>query len=207
MIGLACLMISGCGPVRVPPYHPHAAGGIAPTRPDRDAGRFGVAAGSDLGAYDTIVVGKVGVQEQAGWDAVDRAMAERLAAFFRSEVIRRLSNGGLFVRTVGAAGTQPAAGTPRALRLEGDVTDLEVAYPTPRGWVGPGGIQIETRFSDVESGQVLLVTADRRFAGQLRTATRDVDGNEQLLRRSLGDMARGLVDFLTHRGEASRPHG
>jgi hypothetical protein len=111
------------------------------------------------------------------------------------------------VRTVGAAGTQPAAGTPRALRLEGDVTDLEVAYPTPRGWVGPGGIQIETRFSDVESGQVLLVTADRRFAGQLRTATRDVDGNEQLLRRSLGDMARGLVDFLTHRGEASRPHG
>src|SRR5207302_9263352 len=99
-------------------------------------------------------------------------------------------------------------GAVAVFRLEGAVSQLELDYFAPsRRWrgVGPGSVQVETRFIDAASGRVVLVTADRRTARYVTSAARDVPGTEARLEEVFGYLADDLVRFLVRVGAPARP--
>ncbi len=87
-----------------------------------------------------------------------------------------------------------------ALRLDVRITALELDQLVPTElwqWLGPGAIQMETRFVDAASGRVVLVTADRRTARTVMTQARDISETTARLDEAANYLVMDLVNFLS----------
>ena len=139
-------------------------------------------------------------------DAEDRKLAAEMPSFIQGELVRRLRESGLFTRIVNANETDYTPGAEKTLMLEGEITRLAPGSRALRYFVGFGAgrskTQAETRFVDAQSGQPVLVIADRRVAAY---GIFGGDSREHL-RESFDDMARDLAKFLIRlsRGEAPK---
>lgn len=140
-------------------------------------------------------------------DEGDRRTASSLAVFFQSELVRRLRESGLFARVVNLSETQWQPDSQKALRLEGTITRLGEGSQAARAMFGLDGAgkaraQSGMTFHDAQTGQPVMVTADRRVA-QMGVFGGD---SKSHLRESFDDIARDLAKFLVRlsRGEAPR---
>ncbi len=94
------------------------------------------------------------------------------------------------------------------LKLDGEITRLDEGSQTLRAMFGVYGggaarVQAETHIVDLRSGQVVIVTADRR------QATMGIWGgvSENHIHNALDDIARDLTKFLVRlsKGQAPAP--
>lgn len=206
-IVLIALTLSGCfGAYQVSPDDPVGAGALKPTQEDKDAGRVGMAVGFNVKDYPMIAVEQFPVAKSEIEDEGDQRFADRMAAFYQSELVRRFRETGLFRSVVNLSETDFSTRPDKTLRLRGSITRLGRGSQAVRYLVGFGAgstrAQAEMHFEDAESGQVLMVTADRRLASVGVFGGDD----EDFLRESFKDMARDLARFLTRlaKGEAPR---
>jgi hypothetical protein len=209
VLGLALLfLLTGCfGAYQVKADNPTSAGSLAPNAEDKDAGLVGIAPGLDLKAYPVIAVDLFPVTDTSIKDEGDRRLAASMSAFFQSELVRRLRESNLFTRVVNLTETPWQPGAEKALRLEGQITRLGEGSQAARAMFGLYGAgkaraQSDMRFTDTQTGQPVIVTADRRVA-QMGFFGGD---SKDHLRESFDDMARDLAKFLVRlsRGEAPR---
>ena len=198
LVVVAALGLAGCiGAMQTQAHDPVGAGGLRPTVEDKDVGLVGVRQGFDLKAYSVIAVDKLPVPPEQVKDAEDRKAAASMPEYFQSELVRRLREARLFARVVNLGETSFTPGPGKALRLEGRISQLDPGSRVLRYWVGFGAgrskTQAELSFVDVQSGEVVMVVADRRVAAY------GIFGgdSEEHLQESFADMARDLVRFLT----------
>ncbi len=193
----AALLTTGClGAMSRPPENPASAGGLTPVIEDADAGLIGLAPGFELKRYTVIFVDRFTVPASLVRDADDQKAAALFPVALQSEMVTRLRATGLFDRVVNLSETQVPPGEYAALRLEGTVTKLDPGSRALRYMVGFGAgatkAQTETRLVDVQTGKVMVVTADRReayfgiFGGD----------SEDHMREALSDMARDYARFM-----------
>ena len=202
------LLLAGCyGAYQVQPDDPVGAGSLKPTQEDKDVGLVGIASGFDLRAYQVVVVDRFPVTDPSIKDEGDRKLASSMATFFQSELVRRLRESGLFARVVNLGETQWRPGAEKALKVEGRITRLGEGSQAARAFFGLYGAgkaraQAEMSFVDAQTGQPVLVTADRRVA-QMGFFGGD---SKDHLRESFDDMARDLGKFLVRltKGEAPK---
>ena len=200
------IAVAGCyGAQQTRPDDPVGAGALKPVIDDQDAGLVGVAAGFDLKQYPVIAVEPFAVTDPAIKDDGDRRLAASMSAFLQAELVRRLRETGVFTRVVNLAETTMPAAPTGALKLQGTITRLGEGSQALRMFFGAYGAgrtrtQVETRFVDARTGQVKLVTADRRIAS---VGMWGGDSKDHL-KESYDDMARDLGRLLTRlsRGEA-----
>ena len=208
--GLALLVVAmalaGCGATRSSPDNPLSAGGLTPSLEDKEAGLVAVAPGFAVKGYATLTVARFPVTDKLD-DEGDRRFAAKMAAFYRTELVRRLRESGLFQRVVevDGAGYQPRPGE-RVLKLEGAITRLGRGSQAARYFAGLYGAgraraQADMRFVEAPSGKVVLVTADRRVASIGLFG----GGDEDHLRESFDDMARDLAKFLVRLSKGEAP--
>jgi len=203
-VGLSVALTGCIGAMQTAAHEPVGTGGLKPTQEDRDAGLVGIRSGLDLKTYQVVVVNAFKVTEPELNDDEDKKLAAEMPPYFQAELVRRLRESGLFARIVNASETEFKPGSEKALRLEGEITRLAPGSRALRYFVGFGAgrskAQAELRFVDAESGQAVLVVADRRAAayGVFGGDSRDH------LRESFDDMARDFGKFLVRlsRGEA-----
>src|SRR5438132_12344430 len=191
------VLAAGCAPVQSTPVHPAAVGSLVPSVKDRDAGRVAAAFGFDVTRYQTVAIGNVAVDMPASWSEEDRRIASSVITHLRSDLAQRLRTVDQLERVVDDASALDTAAN--ALRLDVRITALELDQLVATElwqWLGPGSIQMETRFADVASGRVVLATADRRTARQATTQTRDVAGTTALLNEAANYLVMDLVNFL-----------
>lgn len=203
------LLTAACyGPYRVTPDEGPGAGGLKPTLSDRDAGRVGLAPGLDLKAYRVVAVARPPVVDPSVKSDAERQLADTMSSFLQSELVRRLTQSALFARVVNLSEAELEPGDDRALKLEGEITRFEEGSQTLRALLGvygagPARVQVQTRFVDVRSGAVVIVTADRR------QATMGIWGgtSAEHIRNGLDDIARDLARFLVRlsKGQAPTP--
>jgi hypothetical protein len=139
------------------PVDPAGVGTLRPTQKDRDAGLVGIATGFDLKGYSSMAVDRFVVPRPAvSGEAGDR-IAERLASGLQSDLIADLRRYGrrLFRTVVSAEPPGSPTAADRVLKLEGSITTLAFSGTEAT-------VQVETRFVDARSGQVVMVTASRR---------------------------------------------
>src|SRR5204862_8221490 len=140
-------------------------------------------------------------------DEGDRRFAAKMAAFYRTELVRRLRESGLFQRVVevDGAGYQPRPGE-RVLKLEGAITRLGRGSQAARYFAGLYGAgraraQADVQLLDAASGKVGLVTADRRVASVGMFGGSD----EEHLEESFNDLARDFAKFLVRLSQGQAP--
>jgi Domain of unknown function (DUF4410)/Protein of unknown function (DUF3313) len=199
-------VLSGCfGAYQVSPDNPQGMGGLKPTQEDKDAGRVGIATGFNLKDYLVIAVERFPVAKSEIDDEGDQRLADRMTTFYQSELVRRLRETGLFNRVVNLSETDFPADAGKALRLRGGITRLGRGSQATRYLVGFGAgstrAQVEMHFVDADSGQVVMVTADRRHGSMGMWGGDD----EDFLRESFDDMARDLAKFLTRLTKGQAP--
>ena len=188
---------AGCAPVQSTPVHPATVGSLVPSVKGRDAGRVAAAYGFDVTRYQTIAIGNISVDMPASWGEEDRRIASSVVAHLRSDLAQELRTAGRFERVAGDASTLDAPAN--TLRLDVRITALELDQLAPTAlwqWLGPGSIQMETRFVDAASGRVVLATADRRTARTVMTETRDISGTTARLDEAANYLVMDLVNFL-----------
>lgn len=162
--------MAGCyGTYQVKADHPTGAGTLMPTVEDRDAGLVGIAGGFDLKGYPVIAISLFPVTDLAVKDDGDRRTAASMSAFFRSELLRRMRESGLFTRVVNLTETPWQPGAEKALRLDGRITRLGEGSQAARAFAGLYGAgkaraQNNMVFTDAQTGRPAIVTADRRVA-------------------------------------------
>jgi hypothetical protein len=176
--------------------NPAAAGGLTPVTEDADAGLVGIAGGFDLKRYTVLLVDRYTIPASLVKDEDDKKYATFFPVALQSELVARLRATGLFDRVVNLGETQLAPGDQPALKLEGTITKLDPGSRALRYVVGFGAgaakAQAETRLVDVQTGKVMVVTADRReaffgiFGGD----------SEDHMREALSDMARDYARFM-----------
>jgi hypothetical protein len=201
-LALVCGILAGCfGAYQTSPDDVRGAGGLTPSQEDKDAGRVGVAAGFDLKGYRVVLVERFPVATSEIEDEGDQRFADKMAAFYQQELLRRLRESKLFSQVEPLPGSGPLAG--KTLVLRGSITRLGRGSQAMRYFVGFGAgstrAQAEMHFVDVDSRRIVLVTADRR----LGSAGWFGGDDEDFLEESFDDMARDLVKFLVRlsRGE------
>jgi hypothetical protein len=196
------LALTGClGAYQVPAAEPKGAGGLQPVLADTDAGLVGIARDLDLKRYLVIAVDRFQVAESDVKDDEDRRLAAELPPYLQSEIVRRLRASGLFERIVNLGETEFAPAGQQALRREGAITKFAPGSRALRYMVGFGAgaskAQIEKRLVDMATGEVVIVSADRReaafgvFGGD----------SEEHLKEALSDMARDFAKFLARTRE------
>lgn len=203
------IALAGCyGAQQTRPDDPVGAGGLRPVVEDKDAGLVGVAPGFNLKAYQVIAVEPFPVTDSNVKDDDDRRLAASMSAFLQSELVRRLRESGVFTRVVNLAETSMPPAQDRTLKLSGTISRLGEGSQALRMFFGLYGAgrtrtQVEMRFADARTGEVKLVTADRRIASMGMWGGDSKDH----LKESYDDMARDLGKFLTRlaRGEAPGP--
>ena len=191
------VLAAGCAPVQSTPVHPAAVGSLVPSVKDRDAGRVAAAFGFDVTRYQTVAIGNVSVDMPASWSEEDRRIASSVIAHLRSDLAQRLRTVDQLERVVDDASALDTAAN--ALRLDVRITALELDQLVATElwqWLGPGSIQMETRFVDAASGRVVLATADRRTARTVMTETRDIPGTTARLDEAANYLVMDLVNFL-----------
>ena len=123
-----------------------------------------------------------------------------------AELVRRLRETGLFTRVINLAETTMPPTPERTLKLSGTITRLGEGAQALRATFGAYGAgrtrtQVEMRFVDTRTGEVKLVTADRRIAS---VGMWGGDSKDHL-RESYDDMARDLGRFLTRLARGETP--
>lgn len=207
LVVLVVVVVAGCGvgAVQTSPDNVLTAGGLTPTVKDKDAGRIAIAPGFDVTKYKVIAVEKFLVTDPAIKDDGDRRFVAKVTPMFQVELVRRLRDSKLFEQVVNTSETQLTPGSP-ALRLEGVITRLGRGDQALRIWVGGGAgaarAQAELRFVDVGSGQVVMVTADRRIA---KTGGWGGSSDTELFEEAFDDMARDLAKFLMRLSKGEAP--
>jgi Domain of unknown function (DUF4410) len=154
-----------------------------------------------------VAVAKFPVVDPGLKDDDDRRLAEQMSIFLQSEMVRRLRESTLFTRVVNLSETEFQPGDDKTLKLEGAITRMGEGSQAMRaifGLYGAGAakIQAETRLADMQSGQVVVVTADRRQASM---GAWGGDAKDHI--REAFDMARDLAKFLVRlsKGQAPTP--
>jgi hypothetical protein len=203
-------VLSACGAVQTKAHDAIGAGGLQPTQDDKDAGLVGISPGFKLKDYRVIAVERFAVAPEDIKDEDDKALAASMPIFLQSELVRRLRASGLFDKVVNLSETPLQPGPERALKLEGTIARLTGGSRALRFWIGFGAgrskAQAETRFVDLQSGRVVMVTADRRVAAISEALSLDYGGDsEGLLKQSFDNMARDLARFLTRLGRGEAP--
>ena len=201
------LTLVGCvGAQRTRPDEPVGVGNLKPATEDKDAGLVGLAPGFNLKNYQVVAVEPFPVTDPAIKDDDDRKLAASMSAFLQSELVRRLRESGVFTRVVNLSETTMPATQERTLKLSGTITRLGEGSQALRmlwGAYGAGRTrtQVEMRFVDTRTGQVQLVTADRRIAsvGMWGGSSKDH------LKESYDDMARDLSRFLARLSRGETP--
>lgn len=200
-----------CGAVQTKAHGPLGAGGLQPTREDKDAGLVGIGPGFELRSYRAIAVERFSIAPEGDRDEDEQKLAAGMPAFLQSELVRRLRETGLFDKVMDLSEAPYQRGPERVLKLEGTITSLSGGSRALRFWIGFGAgrskAQAETRFLDLQSGQIVMVTADRRVAAISEALSLDYGGDsEGLLKQSFDNMARDLARFLVRlsRGEAPK---
>jgi len=206
VLAILSLVLGGCiGAMQTTAKEPLGAGGLKPTQEDKDAGLVGIASGFSLKDYPVVVVHQFKVTEPEVKDDEDRQLAAEMPSFLQGELVRRLRESGLFTRVVNASETEYTPGAVKALVLEGEIARLAPGSRALRYFVGFGAgrskAQTEMRFVDAQSGQPVLVTADRRVAAY---GVFGGDSREHL-RESFEDMARDLGRFLVRLSKGEAP--
>jgi hypothetical protein len=203
MKGLACLVAlavlgaGGCtNAVKTTAHDPVGTTELKPTLQDKDAGLVAMAPGFELKAYGAIGVDRFLVSPTETKDKGDRDLAVSMPGYFQAEIVSRLARTKVFARVVNLSEASLNLGPEKALRLTGVITRLAPGSRTLRFFVGYGvgrsKAQVEMHFIDVQSGQVVMVTADRRVAAHGLFGG-DSEGH---LRESFEEMARDLSRFL-----------
>src|SRR6266404_4104842 len=191
------VLAAGCTAVQSTPLHPEAVGSLVPSVKDRDAGRVAAAYGFDVTRYRAIAIGNISVDMPASWSEQGRRIASSVIARLRSDLAQRLRTVDQLERVVDdASALDPAA---NALRLDVRITALELNQLVATElwqWLGPGAIQMETRFVDAASGRVVLATADRRTARTVMTQARDIPGTTARLDEAADYLVMDLVNFV-----------
>ncbi len=206
---LGSALAAGCyGSYQVSPDETVGAGGLTASQSDRDAGRVGIAPGFDVKGYRVVAVAKFPVVDPGLKDDDDRRLGEQMSVFLRSEMVRRLRESTLFARVVNLSETEFQPGDDKTLKLEGAITRMGEGSQAMRaifGLYGAGAakIQAETRLADMQSGQIVVVTADRRQASM---GAWGGDAKDHI-REAFDDMARDLAKFLVRlsKGQAPTP--
>lgn len=201
------LTLAGCyGAQQTRPDNPVAVGSLKPAVEDKDAGLVGLAPGFNLKNYQVVAVEPFPVTDPAIKDEDDRKLAAAMSAFLQSELVRRLRESGVFTRVVNLAETTMPPTQDRTLKLSGTITRLGEGSQALRMMWGAYGAgrtrtQVEMRFVDTRTGQVQLVTADRRIAsvGMWGGSSKDH------LKESYDDMARDLSKFLARLSRGETP--
>jgi len=205
---LAALVLTsaGCiGAMQTTAHEPTGSATLKPTVTDKDAGLVGIMPGFDLKRYRIIAIERFPVNDPEVKSDEDRKMAALMPDYLQTELVRRLRAAALFGRVVNLSESPLAAEAEPVLRVEGSITRLEPGSRALRYLVGFGAgrtqAQAEMRFVDVQTGQVVMVTADRRVAAY------GVFGgdSEDHLRESFGDMARDLAKFLERLSKGQAP--
>jgi hypothetical protein len=199
------IALTGCyGAQQTSPDDAVGAGGLKPVLEDKDAGLVGLAPGFNLKTYQVIAVEPFPVTDSNVKDDDDRKLAASMSAFLQSELVRRLRETGIFSRVVNLAETTMPQTQDRVLKLSGMISRLGEGSQALRMFFGLYGAgrtrtQVEMRFADARTGEVKLVTADRRIASMGMWGGDSKDH----LKESYDDMARDLGKFLTRlsRGE------
>ena len=207
---IASALLTGClGSYQVSPDESLGSGGLRPTQGDKDAGRVGIAPGFDLKGYGVVAVARFVVVDPSIKDDGDRRLADTMSVFLQSEMVRRLRESGLFARVVNLSETEFQPGPDKTLKLDGAITRMGEGSQALRAMFGLYGggaakTQAETRFVDMQSGQVVIVTADRRQANMGGAWGGDA---KDYLRESFDDIARDLAKFLVRlsKGQAPAP--
>lgn len=200
-------LLAGCiGAYQVTADRPTGSGRLMPTVEDKDAGLVGISSGFDVKAYPVIAVGLFPVTDPSIKDAGDRRLASSMSAFFQSELVRRLRDSGVFARVVNLTETPWQPGAEKALRLEGAITRLGEGSQAARAFFGLYGAgkaraQSDMTFTDAQTGQPVMVTADRRVA-QMGFFGGD---SKDHLKESFDDMARDLAKFLVRLSKGDAP--
>lgn len=203
-------VLSGCGAVQTKAHDAVGASGLRPTQDDKDAGLVGISPGFQLKDYHLIAVDRFVVAPEDIKDEDDKALAASMPIFLQSELVRRLRDSGVFDKVVNLTEAQTPPTTVRALKLEGTITRLTGGSRALRFWIGFGAgrskAQVETRFVDLQSGRLVMVTADRRVAAISEALSLDYGGDsEGLLKQSFDNMARDLARFLIRLGRGEAP--
>src|SRR5439155_955013 len=160
-IVLVVLALTGCGAMRSTPDSPMSVGGLTPTIEDKEAGLVGLAPNFDIKAYRVIGVALFPVTDKLE-DEGDRKFAATMAAFFNTELVRRLRESGQFQRVVNLTegGYKPVAGE-KMLRLEGDITRLGRVISEGAGPRRPPEILCVRPSSDLPAGSAACGCACR----------------------------------------------
>lgn len=205
------MMVASCtlGAAQMAPLNPAGAADLKPTQRDPEAGSVAVRSGFDLRKYSAIAVVPFPVTDSGAKGKDEVQLILTIPAFFQAELVGRLRVTNLFTRVdlVREGDAAPVGG--RVLRLEGRITRLAAGDDTS-AWVPFAGYarladrmkaQIETSLVDVQSGQVMVVTADRREA-----PNSGFQSAESYVKDSFEAMARDLVRFLERlaAGETAR---
>ena len=201
------LALTGCyGAQQTRPDNPVAVGSLKPAVEDKDAGLVGLAPGFNVKNYQVVAVEPFPVTDPAIKDDGDRKLAASMSAFLQAELVRRLRESGVFARVVNLAETTMPPTQERTLKLSGTITRLGEGSQALRMMWGAYGAgrtrtQVEMRFVDTRTGQVQLVTADRRIAsvGMWGGSSKDH------LKESYDDMARDLSKFLARLSRGETP--
>jgi len=205
-------MVAGCshlGAAQQVPVNPAGTGDLKPTQPDPDAGLVTVRPGFDLKKYSALAIVLFPVTDSGVMSKEEVKLLLTMPTYFQAQLVVRLRGTNMFTRVDPVAeGNAPPTGE-GLLRLEGRITRLAAGDDTS-AWVPLSGYirlgdrmkaQIETSLVDTQTGQVMVVTADRREAPNSGFQTA-----ESYVQDSFEAMARDLVRLLERlgKGEAAR---
>ena len=208
VIALSVTM-AGCshlGAAQRPPVDPVGTADLKPTRPDPDAGVVTVRSGFELKKYSAIAVVPFPVTDSGVMSKQEVQLLMTMPAYFQAQLVGRLRATNMFTHVDPVReGNGPPTGE-GLLRLEGRITRLAAGDDTSV-WVPFSGYsrlgdrmkaQIETSMVDTQTGQVMVVTADRRESPNPGFQTA-----ESYVQDSFEAMARDLVRFLERLGKGA----
>ena len=205
----AMLTACGLGAAQAPPVDPVGTADLKPAQKDTSAGMVTVRPGFDLRKYSSIAVTQFAVTDSGVMGKDEVKMLVTIPFYFQTKLVGKLRETNMFkiVEPVKEGSAAPtAAGT---LRLEGRITRLAAGDDTSM-WVPFSGYsrlgdrtkaQIETALVDAQTGQVMVVTADRREAPNPGTQSAN-----DYVQDTFEALARDLVNFIERlgKGEAAR---
>ena len=206
VVALVCAgVVGGCGAIRMKPVAPQASGDLKPEVEDIDGGLVGLRPGFSPKNYTAIVLTPFKVSGTEIKEDADARLAKDMAAYLQTQLVKKLQTAGIFARVIDATATADVPGNEKALRLDGDITQLTEGSRAMRYFVGFGAgaakAQIETRLLDVQTRRLELITADRRAAGM---GIFGGDGR-QFVAESMDQMAEGYVKMLRRLSGSGRP--
>lgn len=195
MILLFCIGLTGCGTFQTTPTPMQSGLELRPSVEDRDAGLVGMAPDLVLSQYDLLVVEPFGINHL---EPTGEISPQDMQGYLHVKLLQRLQEAGVFKRILEGPASKvgEAGGSGKTLILRGVIAELDPGSRALRYFVGFGAgatkAQIESQFVELDTGRVVLTTADRRaaafgvFGGDSR----------QYLTESLDEMAKGLTEFL-----------